>query len=60
MSLKEGVMISKEYFKGYNYKKHAKLCLGLYGALFAFDMTVSYILLKKTFSAMEGKGLLDE
>ena len=51
-------MISKEYFKGYNYKKHAKLCLGIYGALFVFDMTVSYLVLKKAFAKMEEEGSL--
>ena len=53
-------MFLKEYFKGYNYEKHAALCLGIYGVLFAFDMTVSYFILKKAFADMEEKGLLDE
>ena len=53
-------MLNRSYFRNYSYTKHAKLCLGLYGALFAFDMTVSYIILKKTFSKMEEKGLLED
>lgn len=53
-------MFSPEYFKDYNYKKHAKICLGIYGALFAFDMTVSYFILKKAFAKMDEKGMLDD
>ncbi|MCQ2546944.1 MAG: hypothetical protein MJ161_05290 [Clostridia bacterium] len=53
-------MFSKEYFKDYNYEKHAAVCLGVYGVLFAFDMTVSYFILKKMFAKMEAEGLLDE
>ena len=40
-------MFSKDYFKDYSYKKHAKLCGCIYGALIAFDMTVSYVIIKK-------------
>ncbi|MEF2560153.1 MAG: hypothetical protein U0M96_03535 [Eggerthellaceae bacterium] len=42
-----GVFIMGEYFKNWNYKKHAKLCAGVYGALFLLDMTVGYVLAKK-------------
>lgn len=53
-------MFSKEYFKDYNYKKHAKICLGVYGVLLAVDMTASYFILKKAFAKMEERGFLDE
>ena len=36
-----------EYFKDWNYKKHAKLCTSVYACLYAFDMTVSYFIVKK-------------
>lgn len=36
-----------EYFSNWNYRKHAKLCAGVYLALFAIDMTVGYVLAKK-------------
>lgn len=36
-----------EYFANWNYRKHAKLCAGLYLTLFAIDMTVGYVLAKK-------------
>lgn len=42
-----GVFTMGEYFKNWNYKKHAKLCVGVYGALFLLDMTVGYVLAKK-------------
>lgn len=36
-----------DYFADWNYKKHAKFCISLYLALFAFDMTFSYFIIKK-------------
>lgn len=36
-------------FKDWNYKKHAKLVTGIYLGLYAIDMTVSYLLIKKLF-----------
>jgi hypothetical protein len=36
-----------DYFADWNYKKHAKFCSALYLALFAFDMTFSYFIIKK-------------
>ena len=36
-------------FKDWDYKKHAKLCGAIYLTCFAIDMTVGYILVKKTF-----------
>lgn len=35
------------YFKGWNYKKRAKLCCTVYLALFAIDMTLGYVVAKK-------------
>ena len=35
------------YFKGWNYKKHAKLCCTVYLALFAIDMMLGYVVAKK-------------
>lgn len=40
-------MISEEYFKNWNYKKHAKFCTAVYLSLYAFDMTVSYFIIRK-------------
>ena len=40
-------MISEEYFKNWNYKKHAKFCTAVYLSLDAFDMTVSYFIVRK-------------
>ena len=38
---------SKEYFKDWDYKKHVKLCTAVYLSLYAFDMTVSYFVIKR-------------
>lgn len=35
------------YFKNWNYIKHAKLCCTVYLALFAIDMTLGYVVAKK-------------
>lgn len=37
----------EEYFSSWNYKKHTKLCVGVYLTLFAIDMTLGYVLAKK-------------
>ena len=39
-----------EYFTDWNYKKHARFCTALYLALYTFDMTVSYFIIKKIFN----------
>ena len=36
-------------FKNWNYKKHAKLITGFYLTCYAIDMTLGYLLIKKTF-----------
>lgn len=43
------------YFTGWNYKKHAKFCTGVYLGLYAFDMTVSYFICKKIIDRMDSK-----
>ncbi len=35
------------FFKDWNYRKHAKLCCGLYATLFVLDMTLGYVIAKK-------------
>ena len=40
-----------DYFKEWNYRKHAKLCIGVYAARFAIDMTVGYLVAKRLFAA---------
>jgi len=39
--------MTKEYFKDWNYKKHAKFVTAVYLGLYAIDMTASYFILKK-------------
>lgn len=39
--------INADYFKDWNYKKHAKFCTTLYLGLYAFDMIFSYFIIKK-------------
>ena len=41
--------LNEEYFRDWNYKKHAKFCTLVYAGLYAFDMTVSYFIIKKLF-----------
>ena len=43
----------REYFRNWNYKKHAKFCTALYLGLYAFDMTVSYFIVKKMLKKVE-------
>ena len=40
----------KDFFKDWNYKKHAKFCTLIYLGLYAFDMTVTYFIIKKFLS----------
>lgn len=37
----------KDYFKDYNYKKHYKLVGKVYLPLILFDLTFSYLIIKK-------------
>ena len=41
--------IDADYFKDWNYRKHAKFCTAIYLGLYAFDMTVSYFIIRKLF-----------
>ena len=43
----------QEYFKDWNYRKHAKLCCTVYATLFALDMTLGYVIAKKLLSSKE-------
>ena len=40
-------MIKEDFFKNWNYKKHAKFCTAVYLGLYTFDMTISYFIVKK-------------
>ena len=42
-----------EYFRNWDYKKHAKLCVAVYAILFAIDMTAGYLLAKKILPKIE-------
>lgn len=47
----------KEFFKNWNYKKHATLVGGVYLVMFAIDMTLGYVVCKKALDKVqEGKG----
>lgn len=37
----------KNFFRDWNYKKHAKFVSIIYGVLYAIDMTFAYFLIKK-------------
>ncbi len=37
----------KKLFKDWNYKKHAKVVTGIYLAMYAVDMSIGYIVVKK-------------
>jgi len=39
--------LNADYFYDWDYKKHARFCTALYLALYAFDMTFSYFIIKK-------------
>ena len=45
--MKKPKMLSEDYFKNWNYKKHAKFCTAVYLSHYAFDMTVSYFIVRK-------------
>lgn len=37
----------KKLLRDWNYKKHAKFVTGLYLAMYAVDMTIGYVVMKK-------------
>ena len=37
----------RNFFSDWNYRKHARFCTALYLGLYTFDMTVSYVIIKK-------------
>ena len=47
--MKKPKILSEDYFKDWDYKKHAKFCTAVYLSLYAFDMTISYFIIKKLF-----------
>ena len=38
--------LNEDFFKNWNYKKHAKFCTAVYLGLSTFAMTVSYFIVK--------------
>lgn len=38
-----------KFFKDWDFKKHAKIISAIYMACYAIDMTLGYLLIKKTF-----------
>lgn len=49
----------KNFFKDWNYKKHAKLVTGVYLALYAIDMTVGYYVAKKCLNGDSDKKTIE-
>ncbi len=45
----------EDFFKDWNYRKHAKLCCGVYAVLFALDMTLGYAIAKKLLDSKKGE-----
>lgn len=43
----------KDFFRNWNYKKHAKLVTGVYLTLFVLDMTVGYVVTRKCLKKAE-------
>lgn len=43
----------KRFFRDWNYKKHAKVVTCAYLAMYAIDMTIGYILVKKCISGLD-------
>ena len=39
--------LDENFFRNWNYKKHAKFCTAVYLGLYTFDMTFSYFIVKK-------------
>ncbi len=46
----------KNFFKDWNFKKHAKFVTGVYLACYAIDMTLGYVLVKKCLNPAEKAG----
>ena len=41
-----------EYYRNWDYRKHAKLCVAVYLALFVLDMTLGYAVAKRLLPKM--------
>lgn len=50
----------KNFFKNWNYKKHAAVVTGVYLTLYAIDMTLGYVVAKKCLSKMNEKTAITE
>ena len=50
MYLNKEVILMKKLFSNWDFKKHAKVISAIYLTCYAIDMTVGYILVKKTFN----------
>lgn len=42
--------MKRDYFKDWNYKKHAKTVTAIYAVAYLADMTLGYVLAKKIFN----------
>ncbi len=42
--------MKRDYFKDWNYKKHAKTVTAIYAIAYLADMTLGYVLAKKVFN----------
>lgn len=49
-------ILSEDYFREWDYKKHAKFCTAVYLGLYTFDMTVSYFIIKALFRKLDAMG----
>lgn len=47
--MKKPDLLNEDFFKDWDYRKHARFCTAVYLSLYAFDMTVSYFIIKKLF-----------
>ncbi len=52
----EEEIVMKNFFKDWNFKKHAKFVTGVYLACYAIDMTLGYVLVKKCLNPAEKAG----
>ena len=46
-------LFKEDFYKDWNYKKHALFCTAVYLGLYTFDMTVSYLIVKPLMNKMQ-------
>ena len=46
-------IFKEDFYKDWNYKKHALFCTAVYLGLYTFDMTVSYLIVKPLMNKMQ-------